>query len=151
ASTAGIMKMCIMRYSLLCILVLLAGCASISNVESPESATLEEGAPAGVETGPARIAAARNSSRVLRVESAPLESGQIAGPDSFAHRGLERLLALGRFFPEAIGAPIFQDGDWMVQVRGEWFRWADGRMLPAGQTGLSDEQFLPIWDPEGLD
>jgi hypothetical protein len=38
--------------------------------------------------------------------------------------------ALAAAFPDKIGPAEFRDGDWAVPVRGIWFYYADGRLLP---------------------
>lgn len=62
-----------------------------------------------------------------------------------------RLLALARFYPERVDPPLFSNGDWWIKVGGEWYCWAEGRMLPEGSPEADIEVQLPIWDNEELD
>ncbi|MDR1074429.1 MAG: M15 family metallopeptidase [Treponema sp.] len=38
--------------------------------------------------------------------------------------------ALAAAYPDRIGRAVFRNGDWAVQVYGEWFYYAGGRLLP---------------------
>jgi hypothetical protein len=40
--------------------------------------------------------------------------------------------ALAQGYPERIGPAEFREGDWAVPLRGVWYYYADGRLLPAG-------------------
>ena len=49
--------------------------------------------------------------------------------------GESELKALAAAYPDRISAAEQHDGDWAVQVDGEWFFWAHGRILPAAELG----------------
>jgi hypothetical protein len=38
--------------------------------------------------------------------------------------------ALAQAYPDRIGPAEFRDGDWAVSIRGTWYYYADGRLLP---------------------
>jgi hypothetical protein len=70
--------------------------------------------------------------------------------------------ALAAAYPDQIGEAVFRDGDWAAPVRGEWFYYAQGRLLPEelrGEAESYDPQpfynytpDLPPWrDPEPQD
>lgn len=52
------------------------------------------------------------------------------GPES---TGEKELAALAQAYPDRVSRPEQRDGDWAVQVDGEWFSWAHGRILPEPQ------------------
>ena len=45
-------------------------------------------------------------------------------------RAEQVMRALSAAHPNRIGEPEFRDGDWAFQVRGNWFYYAEGRILP---------------------
>jgi hypothetical protein len=47
-----------------------------------------------------------------------------------ANRGEQVMKALAAAYPDLLGAAVFRNGDWAVEVRGEWFYYAQGRLLP---------------------
>jgi len=65
--------------------------------------------------------------------------------------------ALAAAYPDRIAEPVFQDGDWTIQVYGERFYFAEGRLLPASLRDKTDEYApqpfynypaeLPVWQP----
>jgi hypothetical protein len=57
----------------------------------------------------------------------PQSAGQ---PPAASSRGEEVMRALSAAYPDQLGAPVLRDGDWAVTVRGEWFFYAQGRILP---------------------
>jgi pimeloyl-ACP methyl ester carboxylesterase len=43
----------------------------------------------------------------------------------------ERIMkALAQAYPDRIGAAVFRNGDWAVPIRGVWYYYAEGRLLP---------------------
>jgi len=60
------------------------------------------------------------------------------GMDLFPPPGTEgtgerELKALASAYPDRIVAAVVHDGDWALQVDGEWYSWAHGRILPQAQ------------------
>lgn len=47
--------------------------------------------------------------------------------------GRAETLALARAYPDRIRGVEFRHGDWAVRIDDEWFYWAMGRLLPAGE------------------
>jgi hypothetical protein len=47
-----------------------------------------------------------------------------------ANRGEQVMKALSAAYPDRIGGAVYRNGDWAVPVRGEWFYYAQGRLLP---------------------
>lgn len=72
-------------------------------------------------------------------------------------RGEKIMRALAEAYPDRTGAPEFMDGDWTIEVYGERFYFAEGRMLPASLRDKADEydpqpfygypENLPPWEP----
>ncbi len=54
------------------------------------------------------------------------------GPES---TGQAELSALATAFPDRAHGPELRDGDWALEVDGEWFSWAHGRILPETERG----------------
>jgi hypothetical protein len=46
------------------------------------------------------------------------------------NRGEQVMKALAAAYPDRIGEAVYRNGDWAVSVRGEWFYYAQGRLLP---------------------
>jgi hypothetical protein len=46
------------------------------------------------------------------------------------NRGEEVMKALAAAYPEQVGPAVFRNGDWAVPVMGDWFYYAQGRLLP---------------------
>jgi len=44
--------------------------------------------------------------------------------------GKRQLQALRRSYPDIVTSVAHRNGDWAVKIRGEWFYWAYGRLLP---------------------
>jgi hypothetical protein len=44
--------------------------------------------------------------------------------------GEEVMKAIAAAYPDRVGPAVFKEGDWAVRVNGEWFFYADGRLLP---------------------
>jgi hypothetical protein len=47
-----------------------------------------------------------------------------------SNQGEQVMKALAAAYPDRIGRAVFRNGDWAVQVYGEWFYYAGGRLLP---------------------
>jgi hypothetical protein len=45
-------------------------------------------------------------------------------------RGERIMKTLARAYPDRLGPAEYRDGDWAVPVRGEWYYYAEGRLLP---------------------
>ncbi|MDR1178409.1 MAG: M15 family metallopeptidase [Spirochaetaceae bacterium] len=45
-------------------------------------------------------------------------------------RGERIMKALAQAYPDRLGPVEYRDGDWAVPVRGEWYYYAEGRLLP---------------------
>jgi hypothetical protein len=45
-------------------------------------------------------------------------------------RGEQVMKALARAYPDRLGPAEYRDGDWAVPVRGVWYYYAEGRLLP---------------------
>jgi hypothetical protein len=57
--------------------------------------------------------------------------------------GAERMMkAFAAAYPEAIDRAEYRDGDWAVLLRGKWFYWAGGRLLPEELKDSLDD-YLP--------
>ncbi|MDR2803988.1 MAG: M15 family metallopeptidase [Treponema sp.] len=82
-------------------------------------------------------------------------------PDIVMQRGHSRaeqvMKALARAHPKRISVAVFKDDDWAVEMRGKWYYYADGRMLPEEVRGkassYSPQPFyrytenIPEWQP----
>jgi hypothetical protein len=76
-----------------------------------------------------------------------------------AARAEEVMRALAAAYPRQIGEPVYRDGDWAFTVMGQWFYYAQGRLLPEGlrdRAGDYDPQpfyayptELPPWQDPG--
>jgi len=85
--------------------------------------------------------------------SAPAETPNV--PDESRAEKICRALAAA--YPDRIGEPLFLDGDWTIQVYGERFYFAEGRLLPASLRDKASEYApqpfynypaeLPSWQP----
>jgi hypothetical protein len=53
-----------------------------------------------------------------------------APPIRQPNRGGLVMKALAQAYPDRIGPAEFRDGDWAVPIRGTWFYYAEGRLLP---------------------
>ncbi|MDR3147558.1 MAG: M15 family metallopeptidase [Treponema sp.] len=51
-------------------------------------------------------------------------------PEQPPSRGERIMKALAQAYPDRIGPAVFRDGDWAVPVRGVWYYYAEGRLLP---------------------
>jgi hypothetical protein len=59
------------------------------------------------------------------------ESPQAALPrQEEPDRGERIMKALAQAYPDRLGPAEYRDGDWAVPVRGEWYYYAEGRLLP---------------------
>jgi hypothetical protein len=99
-----------------------------SGLESPFPAGSAAAADNAAGTGPA------NSGEVHGV---PFEAAGVAGqggssaPEQLQITRAEQVMkALAAAYPEQIGGAVIRDGDWAIQVMGEWFYYAQGRLLP---------------------
>ncbi|GHV88540.1 hypothetical protein AGMMS50267_09000 [Spirochaetia bacterium] len=54
------------------------------------------------------------------------------GSPEAVSRAEQVMRALAAAYPDVIPEAVERDGDWAVPVRGEWFYYAEGRLLPAG-------------------
>jgi hypothetical protein len=76
-----------------------------------------------------------------------------------AIRGEQVMKALAAAYPDRIREAVYRNGDWAVSVQGEWFYYAQGRLLPEklrSQAGEYDAQpfypytaELPPWKDPG--
>jgi hypothetical protein len=76
-------------------------------------------------------------------------------------RGEVVMRALSQAHPKRIGPAAYRNGDWAVEVRGVWYYYAEGRLLPetlVSDTAAYDPQpfygyakELPEWKPPGTD
>jgi hypothetical protein len=66
--------------------------------------------------------------------------------------GQHELAAFASAYPDRVGQAVQRDGDWAVQIDGEWFFWAHGRILPQAERsaweGYARFRFYPY--PPGL-
>jgi hypothetical protein len=68
-------------------------------------------------------------------------------PPREAERGETVMKALAAAHPKRIGPAEFRNGDWAVSLRGEWFYYADGRLLPENLRSVADEyDRLPFYN-----
>ncbi len=52
----------------------------------------------------------------------------------------ERVIkALRQAYPEQIGDAVLRDGDWAALVNGEWYYWAEGRLLPGSARAMWED------------
>jgi hypothetical protein len=74
---------------------------------------------------------------------------QASVPMSKAEQVME---ALSAAYPDRIGSAEFRDGDWAVPVYGEWFYYAEGRLLPEKlRANFADYSPQPFYQyPEDL-
>jgi hypothetical protein len=54
----------------------------------------------------------------------------VTNDPAVSKRAEEVMKALSLSFPRLVGRAVFRDGDWAVPLRGEWFYFAEGRLLP---------------------
>jgi hypothetical protein len=54
-------------------------------------------------------------------------------PPGSESTGEQEMKALAGAYPDRIDQPSQREGDWAVDVEGEWFFWAHGRILPESQ------------------
>lgn len=50
--------------------------------------------------------------------------------------GAMETLALARAYPERVAERAFRDDEWMLRIGGDWYAWANGRMLPEAEKSL---------------
>jgi hypothetical protein len=84
---------------------------------------------------------------VIMAESAMTESGEAALPEPPPPSRAEQVMkALAAAYPDRIGEAVTRDGDWAVPVMGEWFYYAQGRLLPeALKDGALDYDAQPFY------
>lgn len=71
------------------------------------------------------------------------------------NRGELVMRALSQAYPRLLGEAVFRDGDWALKLRGVWFYYADGRLLPENERAKQEEyapqpfypypETLPAW------
>jgi hypothetical protein len=76
-------------------------------------------------------------------------------------RGERIMRTLAQAYPDRLGPAEYRDGDWAVPVRGEWFYYAEGRLLPGELRSRAAEYDpqpfynysaeLPPWKEPGPD
>jgi len=66
-------------------------------------------------------------------------------PPGSVGAGEQEMKALAHAYPVRISQVAMHDGDWAVEVDGEWFFWAHGRILPEPQR-TEWKRYLPRWD-----
>ncbi|WP_245535046.1 M15 family metallopeptidase [Leadbettera azotonutricia] len=76
-------------------------------------------------------------------------------------RAEQVMRALSEAYPDRTGPAEFRDSDWAIQVYGEWFYYADGRLLPeslrAKAADYDPQPFynyaaeLPPWTPPSIE
>jgi hypothetical protein len=59
-------------------------------------------------------------------------AGELAATatNSQSNRAETVMKALAQGYPDRVGPAEFRDGDWAAKVRGQWFYYAEGRLLP---------------------
>jgi hypothetical protein len=73
------------------------------------------------------------------------ESGRLDEPGE--SRGEKVFRAIAEAYPDRIGKIEFLDGDWTIQVYGERFYYAEGRLLPASlRTEMNEYAPLPFYN-----
>ncbi|MDR2245124.1 MAG: M15 family metallopeptidase [Treponema sp.] len=64
-------------------------------------------------------------------------------------RAEQVMKALAAAYPERIGKAEWRDGDWAVPVLGEWFFYAEGRLLPAAlKDAKGTKNIIEEYDPQ---
>jgi hypothetical protein len=71
------------------------------------------------------------------------------------NRAEQVMKALAKAYPDRLGPAEFRDGDWAVPIRGDWYYYADGKLLPGelrekaqdydGQPFYNYPAELPAW------
>jgi hypothetical protein len=64
-------------------------------------------------------------------------------PPVLPSRGEQVMKALAAAYPEAIDGVEFKDGDWALRLRGAWYYYAEGRILPEAFRSRHEE-----YDPQ---
>jgi hypothetical protein len=85
------------------------------------------------------------------------DSAQTDGASAQSNRAETVMKALSLAYPGRVGQAVFRNDDWAVQVHGEWFYYAQGRLLPeylreyvadySPQSFYSYSEELPEWEP----
>jgi hypothetical protein len=84
---------------------------------------------------------------VLLLFTAETALPQSVGQPPADSRGEEVMKALAAAYPQQIGAAVYRNGDWAVPVMGEWFYYAQGRILPEALRGrAADYDPLPFYN-----
>jgi len=95
------------------------------------------------------------------VESLSIENRQVENLTDPSSPAVSRagtiFRALAQAYPDRTAQPEFRDGDWTIEVYGERFYFAEGRMLPASLRDRKNEYDplpfynylpeLPVWKP----
>lgn len=101
----------------------------------------------------------KNEKAPAKTPVAPVEQRAVdQGPP--AYRAEQVMKAFAAAYPQAISRVELRNSDWAVLLRGKWFYYANGRLLPeeerenadswAAQSFYSYPQELPPWqEPEG--
>ena len=84
---------------------------------------------------PAELKSVRVEAIPLSIDSA-INSDTPANPVRFSP--LEVLSAYRTAYPERIRRVEFRQGDWALELDGDWYYWADGRLLPEELRGEAD-------------
>ena len=79
------------------------------------------------------------SQRSEGVSSDLVVLASVQEPAEEPHPGEEIMRALSAAHPGRIGPVEFRNGDWAFQVRGRWFYYAEGRILPEELRGRTAE------------
>ena len=93
----------------------------------------------------------------LDAGGSPAAESSAALPRDSADDAERVMKALAAAHPKRIGVAVLRDGDWAVQIRGEWFYYAGGRLLPEQLRTRAEEydrlpfypypEELPAWQP----
>jgi hypothetical protein len=87
--------------------------------------------PGGNAEGTTAAAFFNRSEILLPAAAGSPEAAGIPAPEQPQDSRAEQVMrALARAYPNRIGEPEQRDGDWAVPVMGEWFYYAQGRILP---------------------
>jgi hypothetical protein len=76
---------------------------------------------------------------VVAGEDAAAQGVNLFSPPGPESTGQPELTALAQAFPDRITSLDLRDDDWAVDLEGQWFYWAHGRILPEQERGTWEE------------
>jgi hypothetical protein len=86
--------------------------------------------------------ASETSSQVSQL--APM-AGEVIPADS--SRAMTVMKALAAAHPKRVGPAVMRNGDWAVELRGEWYYYADGKLLPeSARSQAADYSSQPFYN-----